>query len=285
MINHDYINSNSNRIFCSYSSPVNCVNKTGILIIQPFAEEQVIMQRALYNLANDLSAKDIPVCRIDLFGQGDSDGDFNNANITEWNTNILDAINSFKKTYHLTEIILCGIRFGGTLAMSLANDVSNDLHRLILIDPIINGQQYIESVLRTNLTYQMVTYGEIHDTRDILIDRLRSGESINIDGYLISGELFCQIFDIDLTKITHENKDILILNYSRNINRLSKNLVSYCDYLRNNNCNVLGKAISDPTAWKASELYNVNLSFTLNEIIDWINKSVVQNTCMVSNHE
>jgi len=285
MIKHNYITSNGNRLFSCYSSSDNCVNKSGILIIQPFAEEQVIMQRALYNLANDLANNDIPVCRFDLFGQGDSNGDFNNANINEWKTNILDAIDTFKQTYQLTEIILCGFRFGATLALLTTNNNSNDVHRLILIEPITHGKQYIESVLRTNLTYQMVTYGEILYTRDILIDRLRSGESINIDGYLISGELFCQICDIDLTKLTYKDKDILILNYSKNNKKVSKNLMSLCDHLRDNKCYFIRKCIPDPTAWKASELYNMNLHHTLNEIIDWINKPVNQSLTMAGNHD
>lgn len=270
MIEQSFIDSCGTKLFCSVSQPDTNTKSIGVLIAQPFTEECILMHRALYNLNRELNHAGLPVCRFDLYGQGDSEGDFKDANLNTWKVNLIDAYNYFKRKLRLTEVVFCGFRFGATLTMSVANEFESE-DKFILVDPIIKGQQYIDNVLRTNLSYQMVTYGKVNVTRETLIKQLNDGEYVNIDGYLLNGEMYNQIGNLNLQDITHNNINVLVLNYSKNLSSYPGSLKRYCDYLRSQNCNVKSQTLPDPTSWKASELYCMQLTNTSHEICEWLN--------------
>lgn len=263
-----FIDCDGIKLFCCYSQPEGDFNNhTGVLLVQPFAEERILMQRSLFNLDDNISKSGYPVCRFDFHGQGDSEGDFSDTNLHLWKKNLAVAITEFKNKYSLDEVILCGFRIGATISVLVANEI-NYIKRLILIDPVINGKNYIEGVLRTNLTYQMVTYGEILETRDVLIEKLLSGENVNIDGYLLNGDFYRQLCDIDLMNFNVTCQNILLLNYSRT-NKITKEQSRYIDYLGKQNIQIKSSAVADPASWKASELYNMQLNNTFDQIKCW----------------
>ena len=59
----------------------------------------------------------------------------------------------------------------------------------------------MKQCLRSNIAYQTTTYKKIFYTRDQMVEDLMADKSVNIDGYLLTGGLFQQICEIDLSGI------------------------------------------------------------------------------------
>jgi exosortase A-associated hydrolase 2 len=175
------------------------VEKVGIVFCDPFAEEKLISQRVMVNLARALAADGYYVLRFDYMGHGDSAGNFEDATVESNLGDIRRAIEHLRENLSIARVGLVGVRFGATLAaVSAASNSAIDF--LILIAPIVKGDPYIEQCLRSNLTTQMTVYRTIQKTREQLISDLMNGELVNIDGYLLGKDMYLQIKELNLEK-------------------------------------------------------------------------------------
>ena len=236
-----FIDNNSKKLFAVLHRPNTNKDRkqstpiTGIVFCHPFAEEKLISQRVLVNLARQLCLSGYYVLRFDYMGHGDSEGDFEEATVKTRLSDINRAVEYLRDTVCPVKIGLLGIRFGATLA-TLASENDKCIDFLISISPIVKGATYIYNCLRSNLTTQMAVFGKIKKTRKQLVQEMQKGNKINIDGYLISHEFYKQCQNIDLMESVgnHQTK-IHILQISNNekkpIDKLYKDL--YAIYQQN----------------------------------------------------
>ena len=89
----------------------------------------------------------------------------------------------------MRQVTLVGLRLGATIAAAVAAN-RDDVDRLVLWDPVTDGADYMQSVLRTNLMAQMAIHRKVIESREQLVERLDRGETVNVEGYLVSGPLF-----------------------------------------------------------------------------------------------
>ena len=251
---------------------INRDNRVGIIICAPFAEEKLICHRVLVNQARTLANNGFFCFRFDYMGHGDSEGAFEDATVETRISDISSAINFLRKEKNVTKIILIGVRFGATLA-ALTQDRNSGIDGLVMINPILNGKDYIEQVLRTNLTLQLVTYKKILKNREQLIDEILAGKPANIDGYLLTKSMYeqmCQISLLDNLNISVKN--LLIIQISNRENKpienklqtLSKQIDSSLDNFEMIN-------IKENSFWKDEKFYRakaVNLELTT---LNWLN--------------
>jgi pimeloyl-ACP methyl ester carboxylesterase len=100
-------------------------------------------------LAENLAAAGSPTLRFDYAGTGDSAGeseDFGEGEeqLERWLKSIRAAVAFLKQTTGVTEVALCGLRLGATLAAMVAAD--EDIGELVLLAPVASGRQYLREL-------------------------------------------------------------------------------------------------------------------------------------------
>lgn len=118
----------------------------GVVICHPIGEEYIHGYRALRQLAYQLSRAGFPVLRFDYYGCGDSAGDAREASLQQWLDDVATAIDEIKRRERLSKVCLIGARLGGTLSF-MAGLQDNALEAMVLWDPIVNGQSYLDYLM------------------------------------------------------------------------------------------------------------------------------------------
>src|SRR5688572_27133869 len=128
------------------------------------------------------------VLQIDLFGCGDSAGDFADATWQRWVDDVVEATKWLQTTTGHTPV-LWGLRFGCLLLTQAARDMGHPFD-FVLWQPVTSGKQLVQQFLRLKLTGQILSQsrGERSGTQQ-LREQLARGEAIEIAGYSLSPEL------------------------------------------------------------------------------------------------
>ncbi len=166
--------------------------RMGWVFCHPFAEEKLWAHRVFVGMARELARNGMPVLRFDYRGYGDSDGQFEDYTHADHVVDIRSAISELRaRVPGIGQVGLLGLRYGASLAMLAAAD-DPAVGRLVLWDPVVDMEQYLLDQLRSNLTTQMVLYGKVVTKREELVERIRAGEAVNIDGYDLRNPFYDQ---------------------------------------------------------------------------------------------
>jgi alpha/beta superfamily hydrolase len=194
---YQYLNLKGERVFSGLHRPTTPAN-LGVVMCHPLGEEKLWAHRVFVSMARDLAARGVTVLRFDFRGEGDSERDFRDTDLA---TRVEDtglAIETLRESSpSVREIAVVGLRFGAAVAVATAIQRS-DVARLILWDPIIDGAEYMQAVLRLNLMYQMALHRRVIENREALVAKLREGAAVNIEGYELTERLFRQASEFRL---------------------------------------------------------------------------------------
>ena len=179
-----YFDHNGRSLFGILHQPAQPSGLPAFVFCHAFAEEKLWTHRVFVTFARRLAAEGHPVLRFDYMGNGDSDGTFSESSLETGKSDVIRAIEQVRQKTGAKAVSLMGLRFGGTVASLVAEEVP-DLRHLILWAPIVDGGRYMQELLRINLTTQMAVYKEIRQDRAQLVEAMQGGESVNVDGYEI----------------------------------------------------------------------------------------------------
>ena len=206
-----FFDNGTYRLFGILHEPENRSRGTGYVLCYPFAEERLWAQRVYVDFARELARRGEPVLRFDFMGNGDSEGKFEDADVEMWLSDIACAVRTLKaKVPGLNTVGLIGLRFGATLAVLSAE--RNDVSRLVLWDPVIDGNHYMQEILRSNLMTQTAIFKGIKKDRSMLVQDLMEGKTVNADGYDICRKLYEGISGIRLNErtVAYENHCLIV---------------------------------------------------------------------------
>jgi len=175
--------------------PTNRTAHSSVLYLHPFAEEMHKSRRNVAAMARLLAASGFNVMLLDLSGCGDGAGEFRDVDWEVWRTDAADALAALRAMDSLP-ITLWGLRLGALLACELSQGES-DLQRLLLWQPVLNGEQHIDQFLRLRSAAAAVDSNAGFD-RKSLWGELRAGRSLEIAGYEISSALALQMSKLRL---------------------------------------------------------------------------------------
>ena len=167
-----------------------------VVFVHPFMEERQDAHPFLRSLAGQVSARGLWAMRFDLHGCGDSEGEWEDSTVASWLEDIRAACDFARAQSGVERVILCGLRFGASLA-ALA-DVGPARVPLALIQPVVKGVAYSMDMLRAYLAAEMVLTKKAGVTRDALVERLRLGQTVNVFGYHLTAAQFDGIRAVDL---------------------------------------------------------------------------------------
>lgn len=185
-----FFSNEKQNLFAVIHTPDGEIKNPAWVFCHPFGEEKLWAHRVYVNLARDLCSHGYPVMRFDYRGYGDSEGRFEDSTLAEQQSDIHAAIGLvLEKHPQIKSAGLLGLRYGATLA-SMVADNDRSISHLVLLDPVIDMNAYLQELLRANLTTQMVMYGKVVSNRGELTENLINGEMVNIDGYNLTREFF-----------------------------------------------------------------------------------------------
>lgn len=171
-------------LFCIYLAPADSAPCAGVLYLHPFAEEMHKSRRMAALQARAFARAGYAVLQIDLTGCGDSTGDFGDATWEAWQEDVRLA-HAWLTGQAAGPITLWGLRIGASLALEVAPSLAN-CSRLLLWQPVLNGEQFLAQFLRIKLANEMMSEGRAQTDTQKLRAKLEAGEPVEVGGYLLS---------------------------------------------------------------------------------------------------
>lgn len=173
-----------------------------VVVCAPLFDEKLWSHRVLVNFARFLARGGVPVLRFDYFGDGESEGRFEEASVGTRLRDIRDAIDFCMRETGASRIHLVGLSYGATLALRAALEESHPaVAGIIAWAPVIDGNRYVNDILRVHLSAQMLVHRKVIHDREALVKRILADESVNIEGYEIGKPLYSQIVESDVVAL------------------------------------------------------------------------------------
>lgn len=193
--------------FCIFHAPNR--QKTchsAVIYIHPFGEEMNKTRRMTALQARALADMGCAVLQMDFFGCGDSSGESGDATWEIWNDDLAIAKKWLEQRVD-APISLWGLRLGALLALDFSRNSVDAIDKIVLCQPVLNGESFLTQFLRLRLASEMLGAGKNTGTAT-LRQALYAGEVLEIAGYDIAPALAASLDAIDATDIIVSNSDI-----------------------------------------------------------------------------
>ena len=168
-----------------------------MVYVHAFAEEMNKSRRMAALQARALAAHGYAVLQVDLYGCGDSAGEFGDARWEIWARDVRAAVDQLRNRF-TARVSLWGLRLGATLASEIACDPALEIERLVLWQPVIAGEQFLSQFLRIRLAAEMLAAGAATSALRELRAELAQGRSLEIGGYDLHADLAVEIARRDM---------------------------------------------------------------------------------------
>ncbi len=171
-----------------------------IVYLHPFAEEMNKSRRMAAMQSRLFAAKGYAVLQIDLFGCGDSSGEFRDARWDIWKQDVALAVDWIRHRV-AAPLQLWGLRLGALLALEFAADAGQPPAGFVLWQPVVSGEQFLKQFLRLRVASEMISTGAAKTGTDDLRNELEAGTVLEIAGYDLAPELFRAIARLQLSEL------------------------------------------------------------------------------------
>jgi exosortase A-associated hydrolase 2 len=154
-----------------------------LLFVHAFAEEMNKSRRMVALAARALAERGFSVLLVDLYGCGDSDGDFGDADWAQWRDDVVDTGRWWRdESGHLP--ILWSMRTGCLLTCEAARDFGAE--RFVFWQPQPSGEQALQQFLRLRVAQSVGSSSSPRVTTQTLRASLARGETLEVAGYALS---------------------------------------------------------------------------------------------------
>ena len=168
-----------------------------MLFVPPFGEEMNKCRRQVTETAKALMAGGCASLVVDLYGTGDSNGEFAEASWPAWKADIVSAMN-WSEIKGLPVEALVATRLGCALAAESLRESGRMVERTVFWHPVANGKQFITQFLRLRVAASMMMEADERETVEALKERLKNGQCVEVAGYPLTGKLWNSIENIEL---------------------------------------------------------------------------------------
>jgi exosortase A-associated hydrolase 2 len=182
--------------FCIFH-PAAGAPRGAVLYVHPFAEEMNKSRRMAALQSRALAARGFAVLQIDLFGCGDSSGEFGAASWEIWRQDVVMGVEWLRQHAH-EAVTLWGLRLGALLALDAARLCDPAPSGFVLWQPVLNGEALLTQFLRLRLASEMLSEGKSKTGVQALRTSLASGAMVEIAGYDLTQQLTAPIDGLKL---------------------------------------------------------------------------------------
>jgi alpha/beta superfamily hydrolase len=159
-----FIGTAERRLFGLYEPAASTRGKQRAAVLcYPWGMEYIYAHRSMRQLASRLCAAGFHTLRFDYFGTGDSSGEMDQASLVGSYTDVESAIETLKDIAGTSRVTLIGLRVGANIALNVASRPGSEIEALVLWDPIVSGEQYVETLRKDSDVSETV----LHEIRSI----------------------------------------------------------------------------------------------------------------------
>lgn len=192
-----FLESSAGRIFLLLRAPTEV--KRCVLFVPPFGEEMNKCRPQITKTAQALVAGGCAVLVIDLFGTGDSDGDFAEATWCSWKSDVIAAM-AWAEARGLSPNALVATRLGCALAAESLREAGSRVRHTVFWQPVESGRQFMTQFLRLRMAASMME-SDRKETVENLKERLDRGETLEVAGYPLAPELWRALEVVELSAV------------------------------------------------------------------------------------
>ncbi|MFB9243740.1 hydrolase 2, exosortase A system-associated [Massilia antarctica] len=196
--------------FCLFHPPAGPHCHGAVLYVHPFGDEMNKARRMAALQARALAAQGYGVLQLDLYGCGDSSGEFAEARWDIWKDDLAAGC-AWLSARLSAPLSLWGLRLGALLALDYAHDnaqhARHPLAQLVLWQPVQNGATFLTQFLRLLTANAMLAEGGDTKKSDkstgtaALRATLLGGEMLEVAGYDIAPALAVAIDSKDAARL------------------------------------------------------------------------------------
>lgn len=188
-INPIFLDGAAGSIFAVvYPATTERPTKSAVIYLPPFAEEMNRARRMAALQARALSAAGHTAIVLDLYGCGDSAGNFADGRWDIWLGDVRATIQWLTEDGY-QRISLLGLRLGALLALEVANDRATAIHRVVLWQPILRGDHMVTQFLRLRMAADLAGSQAISGGTATMRSSLASGKAVEVAGYALAAPL------------------------------------------------------------------------------------------------
>lgn len=177
-----FIEARKGRLFGVYHAPASDP-RGAVLYIHPFAEEMNKARRMAALQARALVAQGFAVLLLDLYGCGDSAGDFGDSEWDDWRDNITCGERWLSERAP-GQPVLWGLRLGALLQLDYARQQGAQ-RSFMMWQPVLSGNSLLTQFLRLRSVGEILQ-GEQGVSTKALRAQLAGGEPLEVAGYWLS---------------------------------------------------------------------------------------------------
>jgi exosortase A-associated hydrolase 2 len=188
-----FLGESGRRVFALLRLPA-AAPRSCVLIVPPFAEEMNKTRKLMTDVAAALARRGVATLLVDLFGTGDSEGDFAQADWTRWHAD-LELAAAWSESEGGRVDGLLAVRLGCVLGAEFAQRRQQRQQRIVrsvFWQPVLDGSRFLDQLLRLRVAASMMEQDQKETTAGLRA-RLASGEALEIAGYSLSSALAAQL--------------------------------------------------------------------------------------------
>ncbi|HXQ71869.1 MAG TPA: hydrolase 2, exosortase A system-associated [Pyrinomonadaceae bacterium] len=186
-------------LFAVYYPPQHPPARGGILYVHAFAEEANWSRPTIAGVARAIARLGYGVLTVDLYGCGESAGEFRDARWEGWHEDLLLAL-QWLQDRNLPQVGLWGLRLGALLALDFAGRSQRPFPFIILWHPPSSGKDALTQFLRLSLVQATTNAGSRMTTKN-LRNKLASGICVEVAGWELNPELAVAMERLDLSSL------------------------------------------------------------------------------------
>lgn len=169
--------------FCLMTRPAAAA-RGALLFVPPFAEELNKSRRMIALAARAFAENGWTVLQMDLFGCGDSSGDFGDA---DWRMWVADVERGYALLTQASDgpIVVWALRAGSLLVADWLEARGEGLP-LLLWQPVTSGKQHLTQFLRLRAANEMLADTDAKIAVADLRTALQQGQAVEVAGYALA---------------------------------------------------------------------------------------------------
>jgi exosortase A-associated hydrolase 2 len=167
-----------------------------VLFAPPFAEEMNKSRRMLAETSIALAARGYASVLPDLYGSGDSAGEFVEADWETW-VGDLARVAAWGRDSGLEVSAVVGVRLGCALAAQALAESGSSVKRSVFWQPVTDGARFMTQFLRLRVAASMMS-ADGAESIGQLKDQLRDRGRLEVAGYELSARLVADIEKVRL---------------------------------------------------------------------------------------